>query len=682
MKQIVIHLLNRKNAGRYWLKLVTIIVFFFSLFSYYPGRVTAKERKSKRQARSAKSSFSVSSERMSVTGSSDEAVLANISVIRENVSIDLKADGRYVKSTHVLYKALNKTGQQILKKRYFPYHRHYNRINISLARLIKADSRVVQVPADAIYDTSSLQLPDMNIFDANARAKSIVFNDLDVGDTIEMIIEEECFNPPMEGAFSDTFYLQDFYPIGIKTIRIRTPKDVPLIFAVRDGVADFKKTTSAENITYEWQVKGVGSAAKEPLMPPLINFAPRLVVSTIDSWESVSRWYFQQVKPKMKVEGPLREKVRALTASLETENEIIDTIFDFVSQKIRYMGLGTGVNKGYVPKPVSETLETRYGICRDVAALMAAMLNEAGIEAYVSLTALGYEMDKKIPSLSFNHAIVAIKMSDGRLIYADPTMKNTGGLLISQEHDQDVLISTPEGDTLRRTPGKLSSDNMVKISAISELMLDGSLITKVTYKACGVYNSYLRERFSAVTSEDLNGRVARILQKSFPGARISKLIRHNGDDRNDSFSMELVFRIKDYAIVAEDLMQVKLPLSHGNFDMFSKELFRSAALTNRKTEWNIGTTFGVVEEESLIYPNGYGVFSFPDPQMLSKGSLVYEMSYDAFENRQTSKHGITYRRKLSIDKKCLSREEYEHLKVILKAADKAERGEVILVRRI
>ena len=662
-----------------WRKLVTVIVFFVSFFAYHPGRVTAKERKNKRQV---KPVGSISSRKQAGYGSFDEVIMASISVVSENVTIDLKADGRYIKTTHVLYKALNKTGQRILKKRTFPYHRHYNRINVKLARLIKESSQIVPVQTDAIFDTSSIQLPDMNIFDANARAKSIVFNDLEIGDTVEMVIEEECFNPPMEGAFSDVFYLQDFYPITQKSIRISVPRSMPLRFAVRDGQADFRKTESAGGVTYEWMVKDVTSAAKEPMMPPLINYAPRLVVSTIESWESVSSWYYGLSATKMVVEGPLKEKIHEVTAGLSSDQEKIAAIFEFVSQKIRYMGLGTGANKGYVPKPVQETFETRYGICRDVAALMTAMLNEAGIEAYISLTSLGYELDKEIPNLLFNHAIVAIKKADGRFVYADPTMKNTGGILISQEHDQDVLISKPSGDSLRRTPGRLSGDNSVKISAASELKADGELITRVIYKACGVYDSYFRDMFSGMSAEDLRHKVSRILQRSFPGARISRLVRQSGETLNDPFTMELEFRIKDYAIVTEDVMQVKLPLSNGGFDMLSESLFRSATLPNRKTDWNIGTTIGVVEEESLVYPAEYRVLSYPDPQKLTKGPLVYEMFYDEGQTSKASKKEISYRRKLSIDKKCLSQEEYEHLKVILKAADKSERGEVILIRSI
>lgn len=682
MKFFIASLLDGNSLRVYFTKLVTLFIFVFSFISYHPSRVTAKERRTKRQARSIGATYSKSTKEQTASDVLREASAASILIIKEDISIDLAADGQYTKTTHVRYKVLNRAGLKILSKRYYGYHRHYNRIHIKTAKVIKPDSRAIPVPADAIHDTSSIQLPGMNIFDENARGKSIVFNDLNIGDTIEMLVEEECFNPPMKGAFSDISYLQDFFPIAEKTVRIRTPKSMVLKYAVRDGQADFLKSETETHTTYRWQVRNVQKMTREPSMPPLINFAPRLVVSNIDAWESVSKWYYQLAQPRMQVSGPLLQETRRLVAELETETEKIEAIFTFVAGKIRYMGLGTGVNRGYVPKPVGETYQTRYGICRDVAALMAAMLNHVGIESYVALTSLGYEQEKEIPSLFFNHAIVAIKTAEGGFRYADPTMKNTGGLLISQEHDQDVLVSTPEGEVLSRTPGKASKDNMVKISANSEITAGGDLITRVKYKACGVYDDYFREGLAEASSEKLKSRIEGILRKTIPGARVSHIVKHSGTALGEPFTLEFEFRIRNYAIVSEDILQVKLPLSYGNFDMLSSALFRTTALAERKTAWNVGTTFGLVEEETLVYPAGYSVLSVPDTQSLNKGTLLYEMAYDEMRDSGLSKRSVSYQRKLSVDKKCLTPEEYEHLKTILKAASQSRKGEVILIKNI
>ncbi len=87
--------------------------------------------------------------------------------------------------------------------------------------------------------------------------------------------------------------------------------------------------------------------------------------------------------------------------------------------------MGTGKKEGFEPKPVIETYETKYGVCRDVAALTVAMLREAKIECEIAMTNYGASVPKELPVLAFNHAIVAIKNDDGTYRYADPTVKNS-----------------------------------------------------------------------------------------------------------------------------------------------------------------------------------------------------------------------------------------------------------------
>ena len=138
---------------------------------------------------------------------------ACILVINEDTQVDLQADGRYLKTTRAVYKILGVDGIKKLNKRHFAYHKHYNRIDVKIARVIKSDQREVTVPEDLIYDVSSLSLSKMNIYDENARTKIIVFKDLEVGDTVDMLIVETGFNPPMKGAYSEITLFQDFYPI-------------------------------------------------------------------------------------------------------------------------------------------------------------------------------------------------------------------------------------------------------------------------------------------------------------------------------------------------------------------------------------------------------------------------------------------------------------------------------------
>ena len=78
----------------------------------------------------------------------------------------------------------------------------------------------------------------------------------------------------------------------------------------------------------------------------------------------------------------MEAKARELAAGKSTQ-EIIEALFTFVSQEIRYMGITTEEEApGYEPHDVSITFENRYGVCRDKAALLASMLRIAGVDAF------------------------------------------------------------------------------------------------------------------------------------------------------------------------------------------------------------------------------------------------------------------------------------------------------------
>ena len=605
---------------------------------------------------------------------------ACILVINEDTQVDLQADGRYLKTTRAVYKILGVDGIKKLNKRHFAYHKHYNRIEVKIARVIKSDQREVTVPEDSIYDVSSLSLSKMNIYDENARTKIIVFKDLEVGDTIEMLIVETGFNPPMKGAYSEITLFQDFYPIVQKTYRLSTPVDLKIYYAMRNGKADFSKTVIDDRAIYQWQVRQLDRMDREPAMPPLVNFAPRLVVSTIEKWEEISRWYYHLTQPRMTIDGNLSNVTEELTSHLQSDREKVEAIFRYVSSNIRYMGLGTGANRGYIPKPVSETYQTQYGICRDVAALMTAMLNHVGIEAYITLTSQGYDMEKKIPTLLFNHAIVAIKLDDDPFIFADPTVKNSPTLLAPQGRDQDVLIATQNGQILARTPGIKATENMAYINAVSEIAPNGDLTSNITYNAQGIYLSYLQYAISAASQGGIESWIQNLLQARFPGAVVAGYRFVPASSGRKGISLKFEFKVKNYGVLIDNLMQFKSPLSQGRFDILANRLLKSASLSERRYEWNLGTTFGVSEEETIIYPEEYTLLSKPDSQKLSQGVLHYQIDYSPSPSNSDDKKRLSYRKKLFVDKKCLSTKEYKHLKFILKAADRAAKGEVILMK--
>jgi len=606
---------------------------------------------------------------------------ANAVIIFDSTDVKLQPDGSYLDTHHALIKILTEAGKKQYGEQNFHYYRVYDKIKIHTARVIKPDGRCIDVPADMIKDITATITAQMNIYDEDARQKVVTFKNIEIGDAIEYLVVDSCFNAPMDSSFSDIRVFQIHNPIILQTYAITCPNSMSFRYAVRDGELALNKIAGKNSTTYRWTAQNVDRIIQEPAMPSLHEFAPRLIVSTIENWEDVSRWYYRLSKPKLAVDDSLRMEVQRLTASCETEKEKVFAIYHFVAQKVRYMGLGTGVKKGFEPKPATETYQTRYGVCRDVATLMTAMLNEAQIPANVVLTGAGYEMEKEIPNIWFNHAIVALKNENDEYYYADPTVENNPDLLLSAEHEQDVLICTPSGEPLGRTPFMPAEQNMGYLTAHSELQPNGDLASELTFTTDGIYDMAFRSFCKSMPPQQIQNIWHQILQSVYTGATLTKFEMSDTEDLYQPFTMKIAFEIKDYALDAGKYLLVKLPLSTGRFELMSRSIFRTANLPERKYPWKINTTFGAREEETLIYPASYRIKAVPNPQEMTQGDVTYSLQYSpALVEEPAGKPAVNYVKELKINSKQLSREEYLKLKEILRQSAKSGRGEVILVK--
>ena len=184
----------------------------------------------------------------------------------------------------------------------------------------------------------------------------------------------------------------------------------------------------------------------------------RLWVSTLPDWKFVSRWYWNLSKPHLDALSPeLRQKVVELTAGKDDAMERVKALFYYVSKAIRYMGVTPEKDRpGFEPHDVCLTFEKKYGVCRDKAGLLVAMLRTAGFEAYPVLTSVGNKRDPGIPDYFFNHAIVAVSLKPGQYILMDPTDENTRDLLPAEEADQSYLVCRPEGENAELSPVPLA----------------------------------------------------------------------------------------------------------------------------------------------------------------------------------------------------------------------------------
>jgi len=615
-------------------------------------------------------------------GSAEDYPNANALIIMDKTETRFEEDGTGVTRHHSIAKILTEGGIDRYAEDHLPYYKVYDTVEIHIARVIKEDGTVIDVSDSDIKDISSAMGEAMNIYDEDAMDKVVSFKNLEAGDCVEMFYTDSLFHAPMEGHFDGGFVTRFPEPITKLEVVVNGPKSRPLKHFVKNGEVNFKKEEKGDRVIYRWWAEDVPELITEPAMPSYVEVAPFVLYTTIHSWEDVSQWWYGITETKMDMSDELRAEVASLTDGLTTRDEKIDAIYHFVAQKVRYMGLGTGKKKGFEPKPVVETYETKYGVCRDVAALMVAMLREADIECEIVLTSMGSKVYEDLPYIGFNHAIVSVKNDDGSYSYIDPTIENNRDWLAPIEAEQQVLRCRDEGASLEETPYASPEDNLGHIKAESKLDESGMYSSDVTITCDGFYDMALRQFVKMLPPAQQSIVFGYILQEVYPGAALKSFETSDAEDLTVPLEIKISYQIPDYPLKAGEFTLMQNPIALGTLEMISRSVLQSASLPEREYPWNLGFTFGAVEEETITLPPGFKIKSVPDAVDKDYGPVAYRMSYTTDIPSDISAKGgqISFRKEFLIKQKQMSPEEYLKLKEVLKDREKLARGQIIMVK--
>lgn len=607
---------------------------------------------------------------------------ANALLIKQHTQYEYNADGTCTTTDYLLAKILTDAAFKDYGEMKIPYYKTYDTIVVRSARVIKQDGAIVDVPADMMKDISDASSEAMNIYESDALNRVISFKNLEVGDCVELLVDDYMYHAPMEGEFDGMQVFQLYEPIIAKDVVVIGPKSKPLRHVIKNGSVKYSEKQMGDKIKYTWSAENVDRIIQEPAMPSLTEIAPTVIFSTISSWENISKWWSDLAGKQMAMNDGLRAEVKSLTEGKTTRNEKINAIYHYVAQKVRYMGLGTGKKKGFEPKPATETYETKYGVCRDVATMMVAMLREADIPSEVVLTNMGSKVAYDIPYIGFNHAIVAIKNDDGSFTYADPTVDNSVDWLPAVEAKQQVLVCTPEGKSLGDTPLTPARENMGTIKAVSNLTEAGVFTSDVSISTDGIYDLALRSFAKSMPSAQMSMIWNYVIQDVYPGARLTNFSYSDAEDLSLPFEIKFSYQVDKYPTDAGEFVLMKSPVSRGSFELISKFLLASASLPERKYPYNLGFTFGASEEETITLPPGMKLKSMPDAVSESKGPVEYRMNYTSADSKELASGGtqVTYQKEILINAKEMSPAEYAQFKEVMKTASKSARGELIMQR--
>ncbi len=240
------------------------------------------------------------------------------------------------------------------------------------------------------------------------------------------------------------------------------------------------------------------------------------------TWDGVARWYRGFLDTLPKPPAAVRATAQELIADLPSTSlpadrrrrAQLEALVAYARTKIRYVAVEVGVG-GYRPTPSGETMDRRWGDCKDKSLLLIDLLREAGLEAYPALIRLdgrGRIRDEFPSPFDFNHLIVGVSteglevvdsdpVADG-FFFIDPTQtRGSAGYLHRDVQDQSALVVLPSDGRLVRTP-TLADSNVVALEVDLEVQPTGAADGGATIRLTGDFaSSWLQEVESSPPAE-------------------------------------------------------------------------------------------------------------------------------------------------------------------------------------
>lgn len=544
------------------------------------------------------------------------------------------ADGTGECQDETFTKVLTEKGRRDNREQSFFFMLPYWTVEVPKVEILKPDGTIVpvDVAANSKESIDDSQMAE-NIYDSNDRVLAVNIPQLDIGDTLHVVSRQVIHRSIMPDEYDEENVFEGPSLIKHLSYEVHAPASLPLISqALRDeipGTINATTQTNGDEVVYRWEVSNVPRMFDEPDMPPYDMVLQRLFVSTVPHWQDVSKWYWNLSKPHLDMTTPqMVETVSNLTAGAATDMDKIKALFYFVSNKIHYEGLTLEKNRpGFEPHDVCLTFEKKYGVCRDKAGLLVAMLRLAGFQAYPVLINIGAIRDQAVPQPDFDHAIVAVELKKGEYTLMDPTDENTRDLLPTYDCNRSYLVCKPEGETLLRSPVPPPEKNMLTVKTTGTLDADGVLSAVSEMSFSGVNDDAYRNRLVHLKPSEQKDFFEERLKESIPGVKLTSLTLtpQNMLDVSVPLHAELKFTAVGLTANGGGKSVVSLPWVSKQLGIANRILDADVGLKKRKYPLIIETTCGVREEISLKLAGGFaGVLAMPELSSVNDSSMHYD----------------------------------------------------------
>jgi hypothetical protein len=441
--------------------------------------------------------------------------------------------------------------------------------------------------------------------------------------------------------------------------------DPPAIFRDKSGTV------------LEWTVRSLPARDEEPYSPALSDMVPAVHTApsgityggyegTMATWKDLGGFFYRLNSDRQDLSPQTVALVRRLIDTIPGEQARIRALYGYMQSKTRYVSVQIGIG-GTRPEPASTVDKKGYGDCKALVNYMKCLLDAAGIRSFYTLVKAGDDHPdilEDFPSNQFNHVILCVPSAADTTWLECTSQDCPFGFLGAFTDDRPVLLITPDGGVMTRTPRYSEDDN--KYFRTVEVTLDSS--GNGSAQITNVYRGLEYSRLGGLPQLPFTEQKKALENRlGVSGCKVLSVAYILDKNPIPAAVEKISVYLPAEAVVSGN--RIFLPLSLPGF--LPEHPKRSE---NRKSPFVLRRDAEFADSTTFILPAGCQVESLPKPQ---SASSIYG-SYQA--SSTVTSHGILSARRAELHEGQYPPDQFNLFVDYRKQVSKSIREKAILVR--
>lgn len=383
---------------------------------------------------------------------------ASLLRLSDEIEMEIAADGTYSVTRSFIDQVHSEEGRQEAGVLQLYYNSQSSRLNV-LDAYVEKDQARTPINRDLIQDKPLAS--SAAGFDQTHQVM-VAFPNVAVGSRVGAKYRLEFLRVPFKGFFSESISFGDRYDQK-KIVNVRS--QLPLHIRAHDPEGYLRISESKEGAIYFARIE-----LKRPVFRRVVDedaislpmaAKPWVDIASSPEWPEMVTSVLPDYAKILETNPPNALKQLARRAARGgSDTEIMNRVHEEIQERFRYLGDWRPINGGHVPRPLATIVNSGFGDCKDLSAVMVSVLRLLGYNAEVAFILRGVNPDFSptiLPNINaFNHAIVWAQNKAGQEFWLDPTNPYAFAQGVPEDLvNRPALLAKKSGAVLKRTPAAL-----------------------------------------------------------------------------------------------------------------------------------------------------------------------------------------------------------------------------------